>query len=174
MGHGTTFQIHAWQYISFFHREVEASRFVQFNLSFLKAMRQPFTNHLPERYCSPQTLFLNAKIVYYMHFAGIGGDLQCLCEYFVTSFIKSTPCLFMSWSLGQFFESISFWKHSQPRINIRKQNDITSRSYKIVDNSKMKQGIKNCKRHSLSFKSAIHFHQYKKFHFSKGVRTRMF
>ena len=47
----------------------------------------------------------------------------------------------------KFFESISFWKLSQPHIIQYtffapcKQNDIMSQSYKIVDNSKMKQGI---------------------------------
>ena len=38
-------------------------------------------------------------------------------------------------------------------------NDVISQSYKIVDNLKMKQGIKNFERHTLSFNSGIHLHQ---------------
>ena len=62
----------------------------------------------------------------------------------------------------KFVGSISLWNHSRSPIlshTFCKQNDVISQSYKLVDNSKMKQRIKNFKRHSLSFDSAIYLHQ---------------
>ena len=46
----------------------------------------------------------------------------------------------------KFVGSISLWNHSRSPIlshTFCKQNDVISQSYKLVDNSKMKQRIKN-------------------------------
>ena len=59
--------------------------------------------------------------------------------------VSSTDATFRKAGEGKVVDFISLWKRGQPCILSRtfcKQNDVISQSYKLVDNSKMKQSIK--------------------------------
>ena len=73
----------------------------------------------------------------------------------------------------KFVEWISFWNHSRSPILSRtfcKQNDVISQSYKLVDNSKMKQRIKKFLKDIRYHLTVLFICINKNFHFRSPLR----